>query len=184
MADALSRRAEIPLILVRPDEEWDRGPDLAANLRTILIPLDGSELSECAVEHAIELGQLFGSAYHLTRIVPILGDIHSPYVPYTVQLNHALVKDAMIAAAGYLEGQAGRMRWRGLKVTTSVALGQPGHGILSEADAVGCDLIVMATHGREGVGRVVLGSAADKVLRGTHLPLMLYKPTKVPAGVT
>jgi nucleotide-binding universal stress UspA family protein len=39
----------------------------------------------------------------------------------------------------------------------------------------------MATHGRTGVGRLVLGSAADKVLRGTHVPLLLFRPAKVPA---
>ena len=67
-------------------------------------------------------------------------------------------------------------------MTTSVAVdAQAGHGILSEADAVGCDLIAMATHGRSGMGRMVLGSAADKVLRGTHVPLLLFRPAKVPA---
>ena len=152
-----------------------------AGPRTIMVPLDGSELCECALGYAIQLGALFGSGYHLTRIVPVLADIQSRHEPYAVQLNRTLRKDAMTSAADYLEQHASRMRWRGLKVTTSVALGQPGHEILCEADAVGCDLIVMATHGCTGLHRVVLGSAADKVLRGTNLPVMLYRPARVPA---
>jgi nucleotide-binding universal stress UspA family protein len=181
VADALSRQAEIPLMLVRPREGSDQDLDPPTVPRTILVPLDGSELSECALEHAIELGRLFGSAYHLTRIVPLLADIQSPYVPYTVQLNHELLAEAKVAAADYLEQLASRMRWRGLRVTTSVAVGQPGYSILAEAEAVGCDMIAMATHGSTGIRRVVLGSAADKVLRGTQLPLMLFRPTSVPA---
>ena len=74
------------------------------------------------------------------------------------------------------------MRKRGLRVTVSVAVDpQAAHGILSEAEEVGCDLLAMSTHGRTGVSRVVLGSAADKVLRGAKVPVLLYKPPKNPA---
>ena len=141
------------------------------------MPLDGSELSESALAHATELGELFGSAYHLTRVVAYPLDIASPYLPATVQLNQNILAEAKATAAEYLEGHADRMRRRGLRVTTSVAVdAQAGNGILVEAEAVGCDLIAMATHGRTGVGRLVLGSAADKVLRGTHVPLLLHRP--------
>ena len=50
---------------------------------------------------------------------------------------------------------------------------QPGHGILAEAET--CDLIAMATRGRSGVRRAVLGSAADKVLRGAKVPVLLHR---------
>ena len=70
------------------------------------------------------------------------------------------------------------MRRRGLRVTTSVAVdAQAGHGVLSEAEAVGADMVAMATHGRTGLSRAILGSAADKVLRGLHVPLLLHRPT-------
>lgn len=181
VADAIMRQAKMPVLFVRPSEE--KAPAIApAALETILVPLDGSDLSEQALEHATELGELFGSAYHLTRVVAYPLDIASPYLPYTVQMNQNILADAKATAAEYLEERADRMRRRGLRVTTSVAVdAQAGHGILSEADAVGCDLIAMATHGRSGMGRLVLGSAADKVLRGTQVPLLLYRPAKVPA---
>jgi nucleotide-binding universal stress UspA family protein len=182
VADAVMRQANCPVLFVRPGEDQTAEAISPRNVETILVPLDGSEISEQVLEHAAELGELFGSAYHLTRVVAYPLDIASPYLPYTVQMNQNILAEAKESAAQYLEERADRMRRRGLRVTTSVAVdAQAGHGILSEADAVGCDLIAMATHGRSGVGRIVLGSAADKVLRGTHVPLLLYRAIKVPA---
>lgn len=177
VADGFMREAQIPVLFVRPEEGEAPPTEAADDFETIFVPLDGSSLSESALEHAAEFGELFGSAYHLTRVVAYPVDIASPYLPTTVQLNQEILSEAKESAAEYLEAQADRMRRRGLRVTTSVAVdAQAGNGILLEADAVGCDLIAMATHGRKGVGRLVLGSAADKVLRGTHVPLLLYRP--------
>ena len=181
-ADGFMRRADIPVLFVRPEEGEPPPPEPRADFDTVLIPLDGTELSESALAHATELGELFGCAYHLTRIVSYPIDIASPYLPHTVQMNQTVLAEAKADAAEYLEDRADQMRKRGLRVTTSVIVdAQAGQGILAEAEAVGCDLIAMATHGRKGVGRLVLGSAADKVLRGTHVPLLLYRPATVPA---
>lgn len=181
-ADGFLRRAEVPVLFARPEEGETPAPEPTQGLETILVPLDGTELSESALAHATELGELFGCAYHLTRIVSYPIDIASPYLPHTVQMNQSVLADAKADAAEYLEEHADRMRKRGLRVTTSVIVdAQAGQGILSEAEAVGCDLVAMATHGRKGVGRLVLGSSADKVLRGTHVPLLLYRPAKTPS---
>lgn len=180
VAKAMSHDARVPVILVRPGKGTDLGDEQAPALRTILVPMDGSELSEGALEHAVELGQLAGSAYHLTRVVVFPGDIGAPYMPTTTQINQDIVTDAKREASKYLEEHAERLRWRGLSVTTSVAVDtDAGNGILAEAQAVGCDLIAMSTHARSGIQRLVLGSAADKVLRRSHVPLMLYRPAEV-----
>lgn len=182
VADALKREAETPVLFVRPEEGEAPAPEPSDDFATLLVPLDGSELSESALEHATEFGELFGSAYHLTRVVAYPLEIASPYLPHTVQMNAEVLAEAKANAAEYLEDHAERMRRRGLRVTVSVAVDpQAAHGVLTEAEEVGADLIAMATHGRGGVSRVVLGSAADKVLRGTHLPVLLYRPSKKPA---
>jgi len=182
VADAFMRESGTPVLFVRPGEGKAPPPETPHGFETLLVPLDGSDVSESALEHATEFGELFGSAYHLTRIVAYPLEIASPYLPHTVQMNEDILADAKDSAAVYLEEQAERMRRSGLRVTTSVAVDpQAGHGILSEADAVGCDLISMATHGRGGVSRVVLGSTADKVLRGVHVPLLLYRHPKLPS---
>lgn len=182
VADAFVRASAVPVLLVRPLEGQAPSPELSQGFDTLLVPLDGSDLSESALEHATEFGALFGAAYHLTRVVAYPVEIASPYLPQTVQMNVDIMAEAKESAAAYLEERADRMRRRGLRVTVSVAVDpQAAHGILSEADAVGCDLISMATHGRGGVSRVVLGSVADKVLRGTNVPLLLYKPPENPS---
>lgn len=166
-----------PVLLVRPDdgEAVDLASDWAPS--KVLIPLDGSELSESATEHAVELGSLFSAAYHLVRVVPYPMDIASSYLPHTVQMNQGLVEEAKVVAGGYLDSQAAALGARDLQVTTGVLVdAQPGHGILKEAEAQGCDFIAMATHGRSGLTRAILGSASDKVLRGTHVPLLLHRP--------
>ena len=181
VADGFVRQADRPVLLVRPNEEEDAPTEFDQGFDTLLVPLDGSELSECAMLHAIEFGELFESAYHLTRVVSYPFDVTSPYLPHTVQMNQRIVDDAKHGAAEYLEAHADRLRRRGLRVTTSVAVDtQPGHGVLSEAKAVGSDAIAMATHGRTGLSRVILGSTADKVLRGSSAPVLLYRPAELP----
>ncbi len=177
VADGFVRQADRPAVLVRPDEDAEAPTSFTYHFDTLLVPLDGSELSERALDHAIEFGELFDSAYHLTRIVSYPFDVSSPYLPHTAQMNQKIVDDAKQGAAEYLEAHAERLRRRGFRVTTSVAVDtQPGQGILSEAEAVGAEMIAMATHGRTGLSRAILGSAADKVLRGTHDPLLLFRP--------
>ncbi|MEX2468016.1 MAG: universal stress protein [Gemmatimonadota bacterium] len=177
VADRFVRQADRPVLLVRPEDGEAPGLDEDASFDNLLVPLDGSELSESALTHASEFGELFGSAYHLTRIVAYPVDLASPYLPHTAQMNQKVLEEAKDRAAEYLEERAERMRRRGLRVTTSVTVdAQAGHGILLEVEAVGSDGIAMATHGRKGLSRVLIGSTADKVLRGTHLPLLLHRP--------
>ena len=182
VVDGFVRQTHLPVIIVRPDEDADAPTAFDHHFDTLLIPLDGSELSEMALVHATQFGELFDSAYHLTRVVSFPVDVASPYLPHTAQLNQNLLVDAKRGAADYLEAHAENLRRRGLRVTTSVGVDtQPGQGILAECEEVGADMIAMATHGRKGLSRVILGSAADKVVRGAKHPLLLYRPTEIPA---
>ncbi|MDA0313077.1 MAG: universal stress protein [Gemmatimonadetes bacterium] len=177
VADAFLHHTNLPVILVRPAEENPTDAATPQVFYTIIVPLDGSELSESALSHAIEFGELFDAAYHLSRVVSYPVDIASPYLPHTVSMNAQLIDEVKVGCADYLEQHADLMRRRGLQVTTSVLVdAQAGHGILQETDAVGCDLIAMATHGREGLGRAILGSVTDKVVRGSRVPLLIYRP--------
>lgn len=177
VTDGFVRQTHLPVIVVRPDEEAEPVQDFSHSFETLLIPLDGSELSESALEHAIEFGELFDSAYHLARVVSYPVDIASPYLPHTAQLNQQVMEDAKKGAADYLENLAETMRRRGMRVTTAVVVdAQAGQGIIAETEAVGAEMVAMATHGRKGLSRVVLGSAADKVVRGIHVPVLLHRP--------
>lgn len=180
VADAFVHHTDRPVLLVRPDEDQqvelsDGGPEVSR----ILVPLDGSELSEQALEDAVAFGSLFGASYHLTRVVPYPMEFSSPYLPHTMQMNQQFINEAKESAEAYLDQHAERLRKRGHRVDSGVVVvAQPGHGILSESVEVEADFIAMATHGRTGLTRAILGSTADKVLRGTHLPLLLHRPTQ------
>ena len=180
VADAFLHHTRRPLLLVRP-EEGDDEPDVGAEavITRMLIPLDGTELSEGVIDHAVPFAALFGAALHLVRIVPYPMQFSSPYLPHTMQMNQQFVAEAKEAALEYLAGHADRLRAQGHAVDVAVVVvAQPGHGILAEMDDAGCDAVAMATHGRAGLTRAILGSTADKVIRGTRVPVFLHRPAE------
>jgi nucleotide-binding universal stress UspA family protein len=177
VADSFLRHAPCPVLLVRPDEEGqaDVTGDWAPG--TILVPLDGSELSTTILDRVTELAQLFGSRILLLRVVAYPVEIASPYLPHTVRMNQEIVEEAKTVARQYLKRVAAPLAARGLEVDQDVVVDtQAGHGILKAAQERDVGLIAMSTHGRGGVVRAVLGSTADKVIRGAHRPVLAYRP--------
>lgn len=176
VADAFVRHVDRPVLLVRPDGEDEPGPETEWTISKILLPLDGTPLSEAIVGHAAELGSLFGASYHLIRVVPLPREFSSPYPPHMMQMNRELLAKFEKLAGVYLEAHAQRLRTRGLEVDTEVVVGaQPVHGILTEAERSGSDFIAISAHSRGGLTRAFLGSTADKVLRASHLPVLMYR---------
>ncbi|MFO8175919.1 MAG: universal stress protein [Longimicrobiales bacterium] len=175
VADAFLRHASKPVILVRPGEEEERDMTRDWTLSRMLLPLDGSPVSEAILDHAVELGSLFGAAYHLVRVIPAPKQFSS-YPPHMMQENRERMQEATEEAAAYLKGHGDTLRARGITVEEEVLSGvQPAHGILAEAERSGCDFIAVSAHGKGFVSRAVLGSTSDKVVRGAHNPLLLYR---------
>jgi len=168
VADELVRASEAPVLLVRADDE-DASPagDLAAAKRfqRILVALDLSHFSRQALESAARLGGKSAS-YVLAHVVPAPGETTSE----RLQKERALAEAKMnlevqsFSAAGYR-----------VEANTDFAP-TVAQGILDLATRSAADVIVIATHGRTGVGRLVLGSVADKVVRGADLPVMVVRP--------
>jgi nucleotide-binding universal stress UspA family protein len=77
----------------------------------------------------------------------------------------------------YLAAVARDLDAKGVKTNREVAIGNSTDGIVWAAEREGAELIVMSTHGRSGIGRIVLGSVADAVVRRTSLPVILVRPT-------
>ena len=177
VADELTRHGTRPILVVRPQEGTPEPLGTEWGISRIMVPLDGTQASEAVLAHAVELGILFDTAFHLVRVVPFPLEFSSSYFPDMIRTNHEFVEEAREDAERYLEEKANDLRALSLSVDTSVvAVPQVAHGILSEAATGDCDLIAMGTHGRGPLARTVLGSTADKVLRGTHLPLLIYRP--------
>ncbi len=101
----------------------------------------------------------------------------SPYLPHAVAETQETLARGRDEAERYLGEVASNLRSDGLDVTTEVLVGVPaGAGITRFAERGGFDLVAVATHGRGGIPRIVLGSVADKVVRGGHAPVLVVRP--------
>ncbi len=171
-ADSVIRHSPVPVLLIRPGEE--EAP-AAVPFRKILVPLDGSEASE----HLLELAAPFAAAdsprWLLMRAIPPFVPGGTPYLPHLLR-DTSEHESVLNAAKGYLEGAAKRFHEPGGEVEVhAVTAGQPAVAILRVAEEEGVDLIAMSTHGRGGVARLLLGSVADKVVRGSSIPVLLHR---------
>jgi nucleotide-binding universal stress UspA family protein len=175
VADGLLRHAPQPLLLVRP-EKGEHAPEDPA-FRKILVPLDGSDFSESVLDMAAEMARLYDGEIHLLRVVAYPIEIASPYLPHTVQMNQEVVEEAKAAAKSYLREIAAGLEREVDTVHTHVVVdSQAGAAICNECSEINADLVVMATHGRGGLKRALLGSTADKVIRSAHTPLLVRRP--------
>ncbi|MDT8341971.1 MAG: universal stress protein [Longimicrobiales bacterium] len=171
VAEALIRAGDVPVLAVHAEEGDPVGPPLT--LHNILVPLDGSELSESILPPAIELGIAFGARVTLLQVV-------SSRFPSSNGLVPALPQhwtEALQAGEDYLERVARRIRVRGLRVEPIVmAHSSPSTAIRDVAEEVRADLVAMATHGYTGMKRALFGSVAEDVLRHTRVPLLVRRP--------
>jgi nucleotide-binding universal stress UspA family protein len=167
--------------------------------KKILVPLDGSKLAECALPHVEELVKgcdteeviLVSVTERVQGYRPIEGS-SEPIVGsgggWTGSIQppvQRLVPEAFgkkeKQAQRYLDRIAKKMTAKGINVSTEVLLWKPAEAIVGYSKQLGCDLIVMATHGRSGPSRWAFGSVADKVLRSSCIPvLMVRAPGCVP----
>lgn len=142
--------------------------------RTILVPLDGSPLAEQALGPACRIAEKFGSALLLLRVVP--QERAAPALPLLATRPAGdqpapTPRPIMDEAEAYLTGLTlpGSVR----AVSTQVLAGAPPELIVATAEASDVDLIVMSTHGRTGLVRLLYGSVAEAVLRGAAVPVLL-----------
>lgn len=142
-------------------------------LGKILVPLDGSTLAEAALPKAVELAKDSGAKVELLRAV----EAHT--IP-GVDPTQAQIK-VVEEGEAYLADVAARLKAEGVKnVEASVWYGPAAYAIVEAARLHKADLIAMATHGRSGLGRLILGSVAESVLRGTTTPILLVRVPEAP----
>lgn len=126
----------------------------------VLIPLDGSDFAERAIPYAAALaGQ--GGQIVLLRVAP-------EAEPAQAEQNDAL---------SMLRDSASK--WRKVlsdEPSYEVTVGDPAEQILAVAERLGCDFIVMTSHGRGAIGRLTFGSVADRIARATHVPTLIIRP--------
>jgi nucleotide-binding universal stress UspA family protein len=146
----------------------------------VLVPLDGSRVGEAALPVIEQLVDKLAPKTHvevvlvgvitLLRHWVVVGEASAP-VSYTDE-EMTLIKNRV---TGYLEKTGAAMKKRGVVIKTMVVTGNASDEILKTADEIKADLIGMSTHGRSGLRRLAFGSITDKVIRGSHVPVLLVR---------
>ena len=140
----------------------------------IVVPLDGSDLAEMALPHAEELSRMSGAPLHLIRIVDVMtGRPYGTYLAVEAAGYAEALKAEEIEGAAYLAAVKDRIDRAGYAVTTELRRGPASHEITHFAQTG--DVIVMATHGRGGIRRWLLGSVAEEVVRHSPVPVLLVR---------
>jgi nucleotide-binding universal stress UspA family protein len=150
-----------------------RPEDEDMNVKSILVPLDGSISAEAALTPAVDLARDKAARLVLLRAAEAHTLVADP-----TEAQVAAVREA----EEYLASLRARVERGGGVETVDVAVwyGPPAEAIAEAAMYRKVDLIVMSSHGRSGLGRLVLGSVAETVLRSTTVPILLIRPGNAP----
>ena len=182
VADKVLRVSKVPVWLVRAkiheeiiNDKWPR--------KTILVPLDGSELAESVLPHVEALAkQRNGDTVDtiLLRVCEyaVVPDDNVKGVPsgWEKGVRREIARSKR-EAGKYLAEVEKRFEDADLRVQSEVLVGEPPNEIINHANGNPFSLIAMATHGRSGLKRLAYGSVADKVLRGASCPLLVVRPS-------
>ncbi|MFW6318509.1 MAG: universal stress protein [Halorubrum sp.] len=145
----------------------------------ILVPTDGSAEGERAVGHALDIAAVHDATVHAVHVVDTASYAGMPMEASWEGVSELLRGDAAEAVREVEELAAGT----GIDVDTAVVEGSPAREIVRYAEGNGCDLIVMGTHGRGGIDRLLLGSVAEKVVRAAAVPVLTVRlDGTVPSG--
>jgi nucleotide-binding universal stress UspA family protein len=175
VADHFVRHVSVPTLLVRPS---DAAPDLTQRplLRRFLVPLDGTPLAEQILKPAAALAKVMQAEFTLLRVVePSLPVGLDPLLygqAVADESTHVRQEESQV----YLERVAERLRDQAFRVeTVLVTHPNPATAILDLARTKALSLIALQTHGRRGLSRLLLGSVADKVVRGACVPVLISR---------
>lgn len=159
VAETLVRSTTIPVLALHAQPDGSPPPPLDA-VEHILVPLDGSALAEAILAPAADLAEAVDARVTLV------------HVTHSGLMGQSRTADA----EAYLRRIVQRMEDRGLEAAAEVVVGVPAEAICATAERVGADLIALATHGRAGIRRALLGSVAMQVMHHTTLPLLVRRP--------
>lgn len=144
----------------------------------ILVPLDGSVLSEGAIPPALEVARRFEATVVLFRTSVLPEHLMVSPVPVSPATYAEIEESILETTREYLEATKARFADSGVPLETAQASGEAAREILELAQSQGFDLIVMSTHGRSGFQRWLFGSVAEKVMRHAPCPVLAIRPQK------
>jgi nucleotide-binding universal stress UspA family protein len=180
VAGKVQHSTETPLLVVRPPEGGEPSAS-APPVEKILVPLDGSRLSQAALPFAQALAQAFGASLLLLHSVPTpSAGKPGTFVP---TVHDRTLRESIDSGKAMLDRLARSIESAsGVTAERTVTLGDPVEQIVTVAEAESAGLVVMSTHGNAGAGRWLIGSVADAVVRRAHVPCLLVRPRETGSG--
>ena len=175
VAQKVLQAAKNPLIVIRPNEANPSKND--GRLGTIIVPLDGSHLAEQALPHVVSLATRLQSSVVLMRsyTLPTAGYFMAAGIahPDMTALSEKIKQDAAV----YLGSKAAELKAQGVsKISSHIVEGHGAEEIIELARRNADSLITLASHGRSGFGRWVLGSVAERVVSYSGAPVLVIRP--------
>jgi len=169
VTEEVVRRSPCPAFTVRTDADVTPGQAV----RRVLAPVDFSDASETAIQHAKEIAFTYGAEIDLLHVV------EEPFYPTEYGLGPASFPTQEVL--DNVEKQLGDLAREQIgyeHIMIEAQIGQPASKILNYIEENDIDLVVIATHGRSGLDRVLLGSVAERVLRQSPTPVFVVKPDR------
>lgn len=174
VAESVVGHVTVPVLLVKQRE------GLVSAFRKVLVALDGTPLAESVIESAVDVAGKDGVEYTIVRVVEPMTSLSVAALGALPDPSPELWNEERKQVGSYLDSVADRLRARSLVVhVRSMVHTHASRGLLEAAGDMSADLIAISTHGRTGLKRVLLGSVADKVLRGAETSVLLRRPPDV-----
>ena len=183
VADKVLHLSDNPLVIVRVQDQSAALHQSAPE--RLIVPLDGSEMAELSLPHVAFLATAMDLPVKLLQIVPSESEYYSymaigpGVMPTSIPSSPSIQEMIEMAdrkSQGYLADVTSRLTGQGVgSVQTQVVMGTPADSIVDLATAETGAMVVMTTHGRTGVGRMMLGSVAERVVRQSGCPVLLVR---------
>ena len=172
VTDSLIRHTTIPVLVVKPPTSY-LNPQIVEGFKRIIVPLDGSILAEQILPRVVALAKLEEAEVTLLNVLIPQSysqkEIVDPALPWWD-------KDIALAKA-YLFRIAATLRRSGVSVTTDIVIGENVASAIGDfASRERADLIAIATHGRDGIARIIRGSVADAIMHSGKMSMLVLKP--------
>jgi|APHM01.1.fsa_nt_gi Universal stress protein UspA and related nucleotide-binding proteins len=160
------RRAAAPVLTARADEPADSG-----EVNRVLIPTDGSEGMDAAVDHAVTVADACGAALRAFSVVDTRALAAQPDLAF----SNAVVESPEERSERAVNEAAERCIEAGLSAETAITRGPPSRAICADAAEHDADLVVMGIRGRSGLDRVLLGSVTERTVRHAPVPMIAVR---------
>lgn len=173
VADRLLRTLEIPMLLIRPREA---AADTVAKAERILVALDGSRRAEAALPPAMAVAGLLGASLTLLQSVGPVPAVTRPPAAIPVGFDQELTAMQRGLAQDYLDSLAEVVSAAGVPASGAAVVSPGAVEAIQAATQAEMDMVALATRGRGGLPRLVLGSVADKLIRAGRVPVLVTRP--------